>query len=147
MTYMLMPTNSDLLHFGVSAKDGAPGRGSGRYPLGSGKGGQKTSKKQLKKDAGEHINQLRNQQQAEYSKSESNWDTVMDGILRSNYDSKTQNFWLQTAIDASLDDHIKISMKYDKMIKDYLIETGLANKKMSDAKIEKISKKLTRIKS
>lgn len=25
-----------LLHYGVSAKDGAPGRGSGRYPLGSG---------------------------------------------------------------------------------------------------------------
>ena len=43
MTYMLTPTNSDLLHYGVSAKDGAPGRGSGRYPLGSGKGGQKTS--------------------------------------------------------------------------------------------------------
>ena len=41
MTYMVMPTNSDLLHYGVSAKDGAPGRGSGRYPLGSGKGGQK----------------------------------------------------------------------------------------------------------
>lgn len=27
---------SILMHYGVSAKDGAPGRGSGRYPLGSG---------------------------------------------------------------------------------------------------------------
>lgn len=26
----------ELVHYGVSAKDGAPGRGSGRYPLGSG---------------------------------------------------------------------------------------------------------------
>lgn len=41
MNYVLAPTNSDLIHYGVSAKDGAPGRGSGRYPLGSGKEGKK----------------------------------------------------------------------------------------------------------
>lgn len=28
--------NDELFHYGVGAKDGAPGRGSGRYPLGSG---------------------------------------------------------------------------------------------------------------
>lgn len=29
--------NDELYHYGVGAEDGAPGRGSGRYPLGSGK--------------------------------------------------------------------------------------------------------------
>ena len=142
MTYMLMPTNSDLLHFGVSAKDGAPGRGSGRYPLGSGKGGQKVSKKQVKKDAKDHINNLRKQEQDEYTESERSWDGVMDGILRSQFDKKTEDYWLQTAIDASLDEHLDISMKYDNLIKDYLIETGLANKKMSDVKIQKLASKI-----
>lgn len=37
MYYIIRPTNHDILHYGVSVKDGSPGRGSGRYPLGSGK--------------------------------------------------------------------------------------------------------------
>lgn len=37
MYYIIKPTNQDMLHYGVSVKDGSPGRGSGRYPLGSGK--------------------------------------------------------------------------------------------------------------
>lgn len=48
MNYTLAPTNSDIIHYGVSAKDGAPGRGSGRYPLGSGKEGQKAAKREAK---------------------------------------------------------------------------------------------------
>lgn len=41
VVYMIRPDfreikHSDLYHYGVSVKDGSPGRGSGRYPLGSG---------------------------------------------------------------------------------------------------------------
>lgn len=35
--YALRPTNSDLLHFGKGHDDNPPGRGSGRFPFGSGK--------------------------------------------------------------------------------------------------------------
>lgn len=36
MDYVSQEINDILMHVGVSIKDGAPGRGSGRYPLGSG---------------------------------------------------------------------------------------------------------------
>lgn len=36
MDYVSKEINDVLMHVGVSIKDGAPGRGSGRYPLGSG---------------------------------------------------------------------------------------------------------------
>lgn len=35
--YALRPTNSDILHFGKGHDDNPPGRGSGRFPFGSGK--------------------------------------------------------------------------------------------------------------
>lgn len=59
MKYIIIPTNSDLLHFGVSAKDGAPGRGSGRYPLGSGKRPLQGFKKNIKKSNGSISNKER----------------------------------------------------------------------------------------
>lgn len=34
---VIMTTEEILIHYGVSVRDGSPGRGSGRYPLGSGK--------------------------------------------------------------------------------------------------------------
>lgn len=35
--YILSPTNSDIVHFGKGHDDNPPGRGSGRFPFGSGK--------------------------------------------------------------------------------------------------------------
>lgn len=37
MNYILAPTNTDILHSGKGHDDNPPGRGSGRYPWGSGK--------------------------------------------------------------------------------------------------------------
>lgn len=37
MQYVLQPTQNDILHFGKGHDDNPPGRGSGRYPWGSGK--------------------------------------------------------------------------------------------------------------
>lgn len=37
MNYVLAPTNIDILHSGKGHDDNPPGRGSGRYPYGSGK--------------------------------------------------------------------------------------------------------------
>lgn len=41
--------NDILVHYGVSVKNGAPGRGSGRYPLGSGKDPKKKLEGRLTK--------------------------------------------------------------------------------------------------
>ena len=35
--YILSPTNSDIVHFGKGHDDNPPGRGSGRFPFGTGK--------------------------------------------------------------------------------------------------------------
>ena len=37
MFYQDKPPIDELMHYGVGKMDGAPGPGSGRYPLGSGK--------------------------------------------------------------------------------------------------------------
>jgi hypothetical protein len=36
-TYIIAPTGADIMHFGKGHDDNPPGRGSGRYPWGSGK--------------------------------------------------------------------------------------------------------------
>lgn len=41
MRYILEPTYQDLLHYGKGHDDSPPGRGSGRFPWGSGKKGKK----------------------------------------------------------------------------------------------------------
>lgn len=42
--------NNELMHFGRSKKNGAPGRGSGRYPLGSGENPRSPRNKSLTDD-------------------------------------------------------------------------------------------------
>lgn len=42
--------NNELMHFGRSKKNGAPGRGSGRYPLGSGENPRSSRNKSLTDD-------------------------------------------------------------------------------------------------
>jgi hypothetical protein len=37
MFYVIAPTGADIMHFGKGHDDNPPGRGSGRYPWGSGK--------------------------------------------------------------------------------------------------------------
>ena len=50
MKYVLRPTQNDILHYGVDHLHSKDGRGSGRYPWGSGKeGGNKKSKNGTKK--------------------------------------------------------------------------------------------------
>ena len=51
---MIYHADKSLMHFGVGALDGAPGRGSGRYPLGSGK-----EPNQHSGDLYDRINELR----------------------------------------------------------------------------------------
>lgn len=44
MKYVIKPTNNDILHFGKGHDDNPPGRGSGRFPWGSGKSNKKSAK-------------------------------------------------------------------------------------------------------
>lgn len=46
---------NELYHYGVSKMDGAPGRGSGRYPLGSGEEPKALSKKAETGKYGKHL--------------------------------------------------------------------------------------------
>lgn len=48
MKYVLRPTQNDILHYGVDHLHSKDGRGSGRYPWGSGKEGGKDTKKAIK---------------------------------------------------------------------------------------------------
>ena len=144
MKYILWPTQNDILHYGVDHLHSKTGRGSGRYAWGSGKepGNKKISKKERRKTAGKHINKLHNQQLNEMAESERKWDDAMLDIVNANFDYYDEKFHLSRMTAASLREAENIQEKYNSTIKKYLIDTGLANEKMSSKKIGKIINKL-----
>lgn len=48
--YLILPTDKDIVHFGKGHDDQPPGRGSGRYPWGSGKRPKRKDRKVQKEE-------------------------------------------------------------------------------------------------
>lgn len=81
----------ELYHFGVSVKDGSPGRGSGRYPLGSGDKPFQGFKSFFKKDT--LYVKVRKQGSSKYTDVDGYYERLGDlkkkRFKRSNYDERS----------------------------------------------------------
>ena len=119
--------NNELMHFGRSKKNGAPGRGSGRYPLGSGENPRSPRNKSLTDD-----------EKREYVKSVAADNAYQKAVINN---SKTKQ--INDLVDKTGSLVRTLKQQSDDMLRNGTKKTRLDLSKMSDKEMrDKINREL-----